>query len=185
MSAVSVHRRSEGNCCSHARWRDFLRSVNPHSARHGAPETPTIEIEQQVMFFDTDCGGVVHNLAYLRMIETARTMLAEQLGLAMVEMAARGVYPVLLRTEADYRKPAKLSDRLIIRGKMSRMERARFWCEFEVVRPADGTLPGLPRRPLWIQHRAGRVDHDAGRAGGPLTRPDQRHHLGGGDVRRR
>lgn len=140
MSAVSAHRRSEGNCCSRARWRDFLRSVNPHSAGHGAPETPTIEIEQQVMFFDTDCGGVVHNLAYLRMIETARTMLAEQLGLAMVEMAARGVYPVLLRTEADYRKPAKLSDRLIIRGKMSRMERARFWCEFEVVRPADGTL---------------------------------------------
>ncbi|GDX09018.1 tol-pal system-associated acyl-CoA thioesterase [Verrucomicrobiota bacterium] len=114
--------------------------MNPHSAGDGAPETPTIEIEQQVMFFDTDCGGVVHNLAYLRMIETARTMLAEQLGLAMVEMAARGVYPVLLRTEADYRKPAKLSDRLIIRGKMSRMERARFWCEFEVVRPADGTL---------------------------------------------
>ena len=100
MSAVSAHRRSEGNCCSRARWRDFLRSVNPHSAGDGAPETPTIEIEQQVMFFDTDCGGVVHNLAYLRMIETARTMLAEQLGLAMVEMAARGVYPVLLRTEA-------------------------------------------------------------------------------------
>ncbi len=99
-----------------------------------------IEVEQQVMFFDTDCGGVVHNLAYLRMIETARTMLAEQLGLSMVEMAARGVYPVLLRTEADYRKPAKLSDRLVIRGKMSRLERARFWCEFEVVRPADGML---------------------------------------------
>ena len=38
-----------------------------------SPETPTIEIEQQVMFFDTDCAAVVHNLAYLRMIETART----------------------------------------------------------------------------------------------------------------
>lgn len=91
------------------------------------------------MFFDTDCGGVVHNLAYLRMIETARTMLAEQLGLGMVEMAAQGIYPVLLRTEADYRRPAKLSDRLLIRGRMDRLERARFWCEFEVMRPADGS----------------------------------------------
>ena len=39
------------------------------------------------MFFDTDCGGVVHNIAYLRFIEIARTLLAEQLGLALSEMA--------------------------------------------------------------------------------------------------
>ena len=25
--------------------------------------------EDEVMFYDTDCGGVVHNLVYLRMIE--------------------------------------------------------------------------------------------------------------------
>ena len=128
--------------------RGFLGAVNSHTAAQGAPETPMIEIEQQVMFFDTDCGGVVHNLAYLRMIETARTMLAEQLGLGMVEMATRGVFPVLLRTEADYRRPAKLSDRLIIRGRMDRVERARFWCEFEVVRPADGTLMVTCRQSL-------------------------------------
>ncbi len=119
--------------------RGLLRAVKPHLAEPAAPGTPTIEIEHQVMFFDTDCGGVVHNLAYLRMIETARTMLAEQLGLGMVEMAAQGIYPVLLRTEADYRRPAKLSDRLLIRGRMDRLERARFWCEFEVMRPADGS----------------------------------------------
>ncbi len=109
---------------------------------------PTIEIEYQVMFFDTDCGGVVHNLAYLRMIETARTMLAEQMGLGMLEMAGRGIYPVLLRTEADYRRPAKLSDRLIIRGWMDRVERVRFWCGFEVVRPADNMLMVTCRQSL-------------------------------------
>ena len=109
---------------------------------------PTIEIEQQVMFFDTDCGGVVHNLAYLRMIETARTLLAEQMGLGMVEMAGRGIYPVLLRTEADYRRPAKLSDRLLIRGRMDRVERARFWCAFEVVRRADSELMVTCRQSL-------------------------------------
>ena len=41
----------------------------------------------QVMFFDTDCGGVVHNIAYLRFIEIARTLLAEKLGLPLAEMA--------------------------------------------------------------------------------------------------
>ena len=128
--------------------RVFLRAVNKPIAEPGEPLTPTIEIEQQVMFFDTDCGGVVHNLAYLRMIETARTMLAEQMGLGMVEMAGRGIYPVLLRTEADYRRPAKLSDRLIIRGCMDRVERARFWCAFEVMRPADGALMVTCRQSL-------------------------------------
>ena len=137
--------------------RGFLRAVKPHIAEPGAPLTPTIEIEQQVMFFDTDCGGVVHNLAYLRMIETARTMLAEQIGLGMVEMAERKIYPVLLRTEAEYRRPAKLSDRLLIRGRMDRVERARFWCEFEVVRPADGTLMVTCRQSLaLVQMPAGK-----------------------------
>jgi len=116
---------------------------------------PTIEIEQQVMFFDTDCGGVVHNLAYLRMIETARTLLAEQMGLGMVEMAGRGIYPVLLRTEADYRRPAKLSDRLLIRGRMDRVERARFWCAFEVVRRADSELMVTCRQSLALVQMPG------------------------------
>ena len=135
-------------CCSHGRKRGLLRAVNESTAASAERLTPKIEIEQQVMFFDTDCAGVVHNLAYLRMIETARTLLAEQLGLGMVEMAGRGIYPVLLRTEADYLRPAKLSDRLIIRGRMNRIERARFWCEFEVVRPADGILMVACRQSL-------------------------------------
>ena len=100
------------------------------------------------MFFDTDCAAVVHNLAYLRIIETARTMLAEQLGLGLSEMAAKGVYPVLLRTEADYRRPAKLGDKLLIRGRLERVERARFWCAFEVIRPADGLLMVTCRQSL-------------------------------------
>lgn len=122
--------------------------MNQPTEESVAPAIPSIEIEQQVMFFDTDCGGVVHNLAYLRMIETARTLLAEQLGLGMVELASQGIYPVLLRTEADYSKPAKLSDRLLIRGRMDRVERARFWCAFEVYRPADASVMVTCRQSL-------------------------------------
>ena len=43
--------------------------------------SPRIRTQVQVMFFDTDCGGVVSNIAYLRFIEIARTLLAEELGL--------------------------------------------------------------------------------------------------------
>jgi YbgC/YbaW family acyl-CoA thioester hydrolase len=102
--------------------------------------TPTIETHEEVMFFDTDCGGVVHNLAYLRMIETARTRLAAKLGMKLVDMAQTQLFPVVVRTEIDYKKPARLGDELIIHGRLDRVERVRFWCSFEMRRKSDQTL---------------------------------------------
>ena len=92
------------------------------------------------MFFDTDCGGVVHNIAYLRFIETARTLLAEKLGLALVEMVDTKHYPVVVRTEIDYRKGAKLGDKLIIEGWLDQVARVRFWCGFRIIRSSDNAL---------------------------------------------
>ena len=101
---------------------------------------PRIRTEVQVMFFDTDCGGVVSNIAYLRFIEIARTHLAEELGLALVEMAERQTYPVVVRTEIHYRRAAKLGDRLLIEAWLDRLERVRFWCAFRITRPEDNAL---------------------------------------------
>ena len=103
-------------------------------------EEPTIETREEIMFFDTDCGGVVHNIAYLRMIETARTRLAAKLGMKLKEMAQTQLFAVVVRTEIDYRRPATLGDEVVIQGKLESIERARFWCTFEMTRPADGAL---------------------------------------------
>ena len=105
-----------------------------------AHPTPVIETREEVMFFDTDIGGVVHNIAYLRMIETARTRLAAVLGLALRDMAQTQQYPVVVRTEIDYNQPATLGDEIIIRGRLESVERVRFWCAFEMVRKADDLL---------------------------------------------
>ena len=103
-------------------------------------DAPRISTEVQVMFFDTDCGGVVSNIAYLRFIEIARTLLAEELGLSLAEMAQTQTYPVVVRTEIDYRRAAKLGDKLVIDGWLDQLQRARFWCAFRIVRPADEAL---------------------------------------------
>ncbi|MEY2527067.1 MAG: acyl-CoA thioester hydrolase [Verrucomicrobiota bacterium] len=105
-----------------------------------AINAPRIRTEVRVMFFDTDCGGVVHNIAYLRFIEVARTLLAEELGLGLAEMAESQKYPVVVRTEIDYRKGAKLGDRLVVEGWLDQLERVRFWCAFRIVRPQDDAL---------------------------------------------
>jgi YbgC/YbaW family acyl-CoA thioester hydrolase len=101
---------------------------------------PRIRSEVQVMFFDTDCGGVVSNIAYLRFIEIARTALAEALGLPLAEMAQTQRYPVVVRTEINYRRAAKLGDRLVIDGWLDDLQRARFWCGFQINRPNDQTV---------------------------------------------
>jgi len=120
--------------------------------------TPRVATEVEVMFFDTDCAAVVHNIAYLRFIETARTHLAAELGMGLREMAQTGQYPVVVRTEIDYRRPAVLGDKLVVHGELERVERSRFWCAFRIVRPADGTLIVQSRQMLaLVQMPAGRA----------------------------
>src|ERR1700731_2814148 len=114
----SLHERSDG--AGSVDCHDVDLTMNP--------KRPRIRTELQVMFFDTDWGGVVSNIAYLRFIEVARTLLAGGLGLALAEMAQTQRYPVVVRTEIDYRRAAKLADRLVVEGWLDRVDRARFGC---------------------------------------------------------
>ncbi len=109
---------------------------------------PSLETREEVMFFDTDCGGVVHNLAYLRMIETCRTRLAALMGLDFRLMTQSRVFPVVIRSEIDYQRPALLGDWLVIRGRLEQVARARFWCAFEMLRESDGVTLVTARQAL-------------------------------------
>ena len=128
------------------------------------------------MFFDTDCAAVVHNIAYLRFIETTRTLLAGELGMKLTEMAETQRYPVVVRTEIDYRRPARLGDQLVVEGWLDRVDRVRFWCAFEIRRPADDTLIVTCRQMLAVvQMPEGKLlrlpdDWEAWRAPAPAVR---------------
>jgi YbgC/YbaW family acyl-CoA thioester hydrolase len=103
-------------------------------------DAPTMETTERVMFFDTDAGGVVHNIAYLRFIETNRSLLAEKLGWKLGEMMDLQECPVVVRTEIDYRRPARLWDKLVVHGKLEKFDRARFWCSFTIQREVGNDL---------------------------------------------
>ena len=104
------------------------------------PAVPRIIVPLEVYYFDTDAGGVVHNIAYLRMVEIARSQLAAALGWSLEEMGRTGLVPVVARTEIDYLKPARLGERLLVSAELVRMEKVRFLIRFEI---ASATKPGL------------------------------------------
>lgn len=97
-------------------------------------QRPQAEREFTVYFFDTDAGGVVHNLAYLRWVEAVRTDLAEKLGWGIGEMI-EGDHgcPVLTKTEAEYLRPAKLGGRVKVVSRLGEVGKVRFVVESEVL----------------------------------------------------
>jgi len=112
----------------------------PTAAFFISMDKPQLVTHEEVMFFDTDIGGGIHNLAYLRMIETNRTKLAGLMGMDLKSMADENLFPVLLRTEADYKRPGTLGDTMRIEGELKEVEKVRFWCEFHIYRECDETL---------------------------------------------
>jgi len=101
------------------------------------PAEPRITMPLDVYYFDTDAGGVVHNIAYLRMVEIARTHLANALGWSLEDMGRTGLVPVVARTEIDYLKPARLGDHLTLTAELTSMEKIRFFLRFEIASAAQ------------------------------------------------
>ncbi|HZO23972.1 MAG TPA: tol-pal system-associated acyl-CoA thioesterase [Steroidobacteraceae bacterium] len=69
----------------------------------------------RVYWEDTDAGGIVYYANYLRFLERARTEWLRSLGhsqRALVE--EQGVVFTVVSLEADYRRPARLDDELMI-----------------------------------------------------------------------
>ena len=91
------------------------------------------DIREKVMFYDTDCGGVVSNIAYLRFVEKARSALFDALGMTVGEMSDTQIFPVVSRTEIDYLRPAKLGDDVLVKATVTRFEKVRIHCEFDLL----------------------------------------------------
>lgn len=90
------------------------------------------EISEAVFFYDTDCGGVMSNIAYLRFVEKARAALFDGLGMPTSAMMETGVFPAVVRTEIDYRSPARLGEMVRVRVRLVSVEKVRAICEFRL-----------------------------------------------------
>ena len=102
-------------------------------------ETP-FAIEARVYYEDTDAAGVVYYANYLRFFERCRTEWLRAIGHDQSELAREhNLAFVVRRVAAEYRRPARLDDRLRIELAASIEGRARLRCEQRALRvDADG-----------------------------------------------
>ena len=97
-------------------------------------KNPQFILNYDVMYYDTDCGGVVHNLAYLRWVEECRTKMAPNIGIDFIGLIQENRHLVLVSHEVQYKRPAFMGDKIQIHAWVEKVEKSRFWCVFEIRR---------------------------------------------------
>ena len=89
----------------------------------------------RVYYEDTDLAGIVYYANYLKFIERARTEWVRALGVDQGRLrAGQGVVFAVRRIEADYLRPAKFDDELVVETRLRALTGARIVLEQVVVR---------------------------------------------------
>lgn len=92
----------------------------------------------RVYYEDTDLAGIVYYANYLRFIERARTEWVRGLGIDQGRLKQEaGIVFAVRRIEADYLRPAKFDDELVVITRLSAATGARLHLEQEVCRAGE------------------------------------------------
>lgn len=100
--------------------------------------TAVHRLKLRVYYEDTDLAGIVYYANYLKFIERARTEWVEALGVDQVALKARqGIVFAVRRVEADYLRPAKFADELVVETRLQSLGGARIVLEQVVLRGGE------------------------------------------------
>ena len=94
----------------------------------------------RVYFEDTDAGGIVYYVNYLKFMERARTESLRELGFLQSTLAEEGLLFVVHSAEARYHAPARLDDELLVSAEVIELNRASLRFRQQVRRVTDKAL---------------------------------------------
>lgn len=94
----------------------------------------------RVYIEDTDLGGIVYYVNYLKFMERARTELLRQCGGSQHALMADDIIFVVTRTECRYLSPARLDDELLVEVGIERASRVRVSFKQRIICSADERL---------------------------------------------
>ncbi len=88
----------------------------------------------RVYIEDTDAGGIVYYVNYLKFMERARTEFLRERGLPKPAVLEEGRLLVVANVQVDYKRSAKLDDELDVSAKLVKVARSyivfeqQIWC---------------------------------------------------------
>lgn len=91
----------------------------------------------RVYLEDTDAGGIVYYVNYLKFMERARTELLRRLGSQFGELLEQGLQFVVHSVDAQYRKPARADDELQVSARVEKIARTYILFHQQVKRGDD------------------------------------------------
>ena len=86
---------------------------------------PRFVLPVRIYYEDTDAGGVVYYANYLRFLERARTEWLRSLGFSQAALMTQGIAFAARSVAAEYLKPARLDDELIVVSMIESLGRAQ------------------------------------------------------------
>jgi acyl-CoA thioester hydrolase len=94
----------------------------------------------RVYYEDTDAGGIVYHSNYLNFAERARTEMVREMGVSQSALLAegRGTAFAVRHAEIDFRKPARLDDRLEVESEVTEVKGASLKVRQVIRRLDDG-----------------------------------------------
>jgi acyl-CoA thioester hydrolase len=96
------------------------------------------QFRTRVYYEDTDLAGIVYYANYLKFIERARTEWVATLGVDQMALkASYGIVFAVRRVEADFLRPAKFGDDLVVETVLQQMGGARLVLEQGVLRGGE------------------------------------------------
>jgi acyl-CoA thioester hydrolase len=98
----------------------------------------------RVYYEDTDLAGIVYYANYLKFIERARTEWVSGLGIDQMALRAReGIVFAVRRIEADYLRPARFGDDLVVETTLQSLGGARIVLDQVVLRGGERVLAAV------------------------------------------
>ncbi len=94
----------------------------------------------RVYIEDTDLGGIVYYVNYLKFMERARTELLRSLGYQQQQLQQQGLLFVVHSLSSRYCQPARLDDELLVETTIERQSTASLVFGQRVLRVADRVL---------------------------------------------
>jgi len=106
-------------------------------------------IRCRVYYEDTDAGGIVYYVNYLKFMERARTERLRDLGFDQSQLVGEDLLFVVHSCEARYHAPARLDDELLVSAEVVEMKRASLRFKQQVKACRGGASYCVKVRPRW------------------------------------